>query len=32
MAASVLLTVPMAVVYFVFQRYFRQGMAGAVKG
>jgi multiple sugar transport system permease protein len=32
MAASVLMTVPMAVIYFVFQRFFRQGMAGAVKG
>jgi multiple sugar transport system permease protein len=32
MAASVLMTIPMAIIYFVFQRYFRQGMAGAVKG
>jgi multiple sugar transport system permease protein len=32
MAASVLLTIPMAIVYFVFQRYFREGLAGAVKG
>jgi multiple sugar transport system permease protein len=32
MAASVLLTVPMAIIYFVFQRYFREGLAGAVKG
>jgi multiple sugar transport system permease protein len=31
MAASVLLTIPMAIIYFVFQRYFREGMAGAVK-
>jgi multiple sugar transport system permease protein len=32
MAASVLMTIPMAIIYFVFQRYFREGMAGAVKG
>lgn len=32
MAASVLMTLPMAIIYFVFQRYFREGMAGAVKG
>ena len=32
MMASVLMTLPMAVIYFVFQRYFRQGIAGAVKG
>jgi multiple sugar transport system permease protein len=32
MAASVLMTVPMAIIYFVFQRYFRQGLSGAVKG
>ena len=32
MMGAVLLTVPMAIVYFVFQRYFRQGLAGAVKG
>lgn len=32
MAASVLMTLPMAIIYFVFQRYFRDGMAGAVKG
>jgi multiple sugar transport system permease protein len=32
MMGTVLMTVPMAIVYFVFQRYFRQGLAGAVKG
>lgn len=32
MMASVLMTIPMAIIYFVFQRYFRQGLAGAVKG
>lgn len=32
MMASVLMTLPMAIIYFVFQRYFRQGVAGAVKG
>ena len=32
MAASVLMTIPMAIIYFVFQRYFRQGLSGAVKG
>lgn len=32
MAASVLMTIPMAIIYFVFQRYFREGMSGAVKG
>jgi multiple sugar transport system permease protein len=32
MIGTVLMTVPMAIVYFVFQRYFRQGLAGAVKG
>ena len=32
MMVSVLVTVPMAIIYFVFQRYFRQGLAGAVKG
>lgn len=32
MAASVLMTLPMAIIYFVFQRYFREGMSGAVKG
>jgi multiple sugar transport system permease protein len=32
MAASVIMTIPMAVIYFVFQRYFREGMSGAVKG
>lgn len=32
MAASVLITVPMAIIYFVFQRYFREGVSGAVKG
>jgi multiple sugar transport system permease protein len=32
MLATVLITVPMAVIYFVFQRYFREGVAGAVKG
>jgi multiple sugar transport system permease protein len=32
MAASVLMTIPMAIIYFVFQRYFREGVAGAVKG
>jgi multiple sugar transport system permease protein len=32
MMGTVLMTLPMAIVYFVFQRYFRQGMSGAVKG
>lgn len=32
MAASVIMTIPMAIIYFVFQRYFREGVAGAVKG
>jgi multiple sugar transport system permease protein len=32
MMASVLMTIPMAIIYFVFQRYFRQGLSGAVKG
>jgi multiple sugar transport system permease protein len=32
MMATVLLTIPMAIIYFVFQRYFRQGLSGAVKG
>lgn len=32
MMASVLVTVPMAIIYFVFQRFFREGVAGAVKG
>jgi multiple sugar transport system permease protein len=32
MMASVIVTVPMAILYFVFQRYFRQGLSGAVKG
>ena len=32
MMASVLVTIPMAIIYFVFQRYFRQGLSGAVKG
>ncbi len=32
MMASVIVTIPMAIVYFVFQRYFRQGLSGAVKG
>jgi multiple sugar transport system permease protein len=32
MAASVLMTIPMAIIYFVFQRYFREGVSGAVKG
>jgi multiple sugar transport system permease protein len=32
MAASVLMTLPMAIIYFVFQRYFREGLSGAVKG
>ena len=32
MIGTVLMTVPMAIVYFVFQRYFRQGLGGAVKG
>lgn len=32
MAASVIMTIPMAIIYFVFQRYFREGMSGAVKG
>lgn len=32
MMASVLMTIPMAVIYFVFQRYFRQGLSGSVKG
>lgn len=32
MMASVLMTIPMAIIYFVFQRYFREGVAGAVKG
>jgi multiple sugar transport system permease protein len=32
MMGTVLMTIPMAIVYFVFQRYFRQGLSGAVKG
>ena len=32
MMASVIVTIPMAIIYFVFQRYFRQGLSGAVKG
>jgi multiple sugar transport system permease protein len=32
MLATVLMTVPTAIFYFVFQRYFREGVAGAVKG
>ena len=32
MMASVIVTIPMAIVYFLFQRYFRQGLSGAVKG
>jgi multiple sugar transport system permease protein len=32
MMGTVLMTLPMAIIYFVFQRYFRQGMSGAVKG
>ena len=33
MAASLLTTIPMAIVFFVFQRHFRQGVAAAaVKG
>jgi ABC-type glycerol-3-phosphate transport system permease component len=32
MMASVLMTLPMAIIYFVFQRHFKEGMAGAVKG
>jgi multiple sugar transport system permease protein len=32
MAASVIMTIPMAIIYFVFQRYFREGLSGAVKG
>jgi multiple sugar transport system permease protein len=32
MIGTVLMTVPMAIVYFVFQRYFRQGVSGAIKG
>ena len=32
MMGAVLMTVPMAIIYFVFQRYFRQGLSGAVKG
>jgi multiple sugar transport system permease protein len=32
MLASVLLTLPMAIIYFVFQRYFREGVSGAIKG
>ncbi len=32
MAASVLMTIPMAIIYFVFQRYFREGLSGAIKG
>jgi multiple sugar transport system permease protein len=32
MIASVIVTIPAAIVYFVFQRYFRQGLSGAVKG
>ena len=32
MLGTVLMTIPMAIIYFVFQRYFRQGVAGAVKG
>ena len=32
MMASVLMTIPMAIIYFVFQRHFKEGMAGAVKG
>ena len=32
MMATVLMTIPMAIIYFVFQRYFRQGLSGAVKG
>jgi multiple sugar transport system permease protein len=32
MMGTVLMTIPMAIVYFVFQRYFRQGISGAVKG
>ncbi len=32
MMAAVIVTVPMAIIYFVFQRYFRQGLSGAVKG
>jgi multiple sugar transport system permease protein len=32
MMGSVLMTIPMAIIYFTFQRYFRSGVAGAVKG
>jgi ABC-type glycerol-3-phosphate transport system permease component len=33
MAGSMLTTVPMAIIFFVFQRYFIEGVsAGAVKG
>jgi len=32
MVASVLMTIPMAIIYFIFQRYFTQGLSGAVKG
>jgi multiple sugar transport system permease protein len=32
MMGTVLMTLPMAIFYFVFQRYFRQGLSGAVKG
>ena len=29
MAASLLTTIPMAIVFFTFQRYFRQGVAAS---
>jgi multiple sugar transport system permease protein len=33
MAAALLMTIPVAVVFFIFQRYFvRGGSSGAVKG
>ena len=31
MMASVIVTIPMAIIYLI-QRYFRQGLSGAVKG
>jgi multiple sugar transport system permease protein len=32
MLGTVIMTIPMAIIYFVFQRYFREGVSGAVKG